>query len=202
MNKEELIVHLKKRGVLKSKRTEEALRTVDRVHFVPEEMQSKAYGDYPLPIGGGQTISQPYTVVFMLELLQPQKGEKILDVGSGSGWTTALLAYLVGEEGSVVGVERVPELVSYGQKNLAKFGFPQARIEQAGKEFGKSSEAPFDKILVSAAAEEIPRELVEQLKIGGRMVIPIQRAVCAVDKTASGYDTKRYEGFVFVPLLP
>lgn len=205
---EELIGHLKERGVLKSTRIEGALRVVDRAQFVPDDLQSEAYGDYPLPIGAGQTISQPYTVVFMLELLAPQKGEKVLDVGSGSGWTTALLAHCVGERGSVLGLERVPELVRYGQENLAKFGFLQARIEQAGKGCGKPAEAvptgrqaPFDKILISAAAEEIPRELLEQLKIGGRMVIPVKNALCTVDRTETSFEQKKYEGFVFVPLI-
>lgn len=201
VNNEELIAHLKERSVLKSKHIEEALRAVDRAQFVPEELQEEAYGDYPLSIGSGQTISQPYTVVFMLELLQPQKGEKILDIGAGSGWTTTLLAHLVGESGSVIGVERIPELVAYGQENLAKFGFPHARIEKAGKEYGKPSEAPFDKILVSAAAEEIPEKLVEQLKIGGRMIIPVKQAIYVIDRSDSDYTEEKHEGFVFVPLI-
>lgn len=201
MSNKKLIEHLKNTGVLKSVRIEEALRTVDRRHFVPKQYEHESYGDYPLPIGGGQTISQPYTVVFMLELLDVQKGDKVLDVGSGSGWSTALLAYLVGKEGSVIGVERVPELVVYGKQNLAKFNFTNAHITQAGEELGEPAEAPFDRILASAAASEIPEALVKQLKIGGRLVIPVHNAIVQVDRTAEGQAEKRYEGFEFVPLI-
>jgi len=119
-NNKELIKHLIARNVLKTKAIIDAFQAVDRIDFVPLKYLDEAYGDYPLPIGYGQTISQPFTVAFMLELLQPQKGDKILDVGSGSGWTTALLAHIVQEEGSVRGIELIPELVAFGKKNLNK----------------------------------------------------------------------------------
>ncbi len=202
MNAEDLVEHLKKdTQVLKSPRIEEALLAVDRKLFVPEELHDEAYEDYALPIGYGQTISQPTTVAFMLELLDPKPGEKILDVGSGSGWTAALLSRLVGEKGSVLGLEIVPELVALGQKNLAKIAPTNAHIEQAGKELGCSAEAPHDRILVSAAADSVPEGLARQLRERGRMVIPIQDSICVVERKGDGYTQQCHPGFAFVPLV-
>jgi protein-L-isoaspartate(D-aspartate) O-methyltransferase len=168
---------------------------------VPVEYVEEAYGDYPLPIGFGQTISQPTTVALMLELLQPHKGDKILDVGSGSGWTTALLARIA-ESGPVYGVEIVPELVAFGAKNLGKYGFRNASIAQAGKELGLPREAPFDRILVSASSSDLPESLVKQLKVGGTMVIPIGDSVFRiVKKTEKDIEEEEFPGFLFVPLI-
>ncbi|MBP6914401.1 protein-L-isoaspartate O-methyltransferase [Candidatus Parcubacteria bacterium] len=171
---------------------------VDRKDFVLKEYESEAYEDYPLPIGFGQTISQPSTVYFMLKLLNPQKGEKILDLGSGSGWTTALLREAVGKTGKVFGVEKIPELVELGRKNISKYNFNNVQILQAEKLLGLPQEAPFDKILVSASAKEIPQELVSQLKDKGIMVIPVENDILRIEK---GGRIEKYEGFVFVPLI-
>src|SRR3989344_5813208 len=181
MTREELLTHLKAR-ILKTPRVIEAFEKIDRKDFVLPEDQAYAYEDHPLSIGYGGTISQPYTVAFMLELLRPEPADKILDIGSGSGWTTALLAHIVSQKGMtndqllmtrVIGLEIVPELVEFGQKNLAKYNFPNAEIRQAQKGVaGLPEESPFDKILVSAAAEKIPEELIKQLSAPGRLVIP------------------------------
>ncbi len=199
---EELINELKGEGVLKNANVLRAFMAIDRKGFVPEELASEAYGNYPLPIGFGQTISQPFTVAFMLDLLEPKPGEKILDVGSGSGWTTALLAQSVGEKGTVCGMEIIPELVLFGQTNLAKYKFPNASIRKAGPRFGLPNEAPFDKILVSASGQSYPKELIEQLKIGGTLVIPIKGSVWKIKKVSpEKIETEKYEGFAFVPLI-
>ena len=198
-----LVEHLISSGALKTSALINAFRAIDRAHFVRPMNAHEAYGDYPLPIGGGGTISQPSTVAFMLELLAPARGDTILDVGSGSGWTTALLAEIVGPKGRVIGVEIVPELVQFGQENLAKYNVANAEIVAARDGvLGLPNRGPFDKILVSAAAEELHEELVEQLKSGGRMVIPVGNSVWKIEKRADGtIDREEFSGFVFVPLV-
>ncbi len=181
---------------------EEAFKAVDRANFMPPEIQHLAEVDNAAPIGHGQTISQPYTVRAMLEWLDPRPGEKVLDVGSGSGWTTALLAKLVGPKGRVYAVERIPELLKFGRDNVQRLGIKNAEFHPAGDELGLPEAAPFDKILVSAAADELPDELVDQLKVGGKMVIPVHDDILEITKLPGGkLDTKIHPGFVFVPLL-
>lgn len=197
----ELINHLINTGALKSSNITEAFSHVDRIDFVDDPTAGNVYGDYPLQIGHGQTISQPTTVAMMLEMLEPHRGQKILDIGSGSGWTTALLAYIVGEKGSVVGMDRISELVEFGSRNLKKYRFKNAKIIQAGDELGIVGEK-FDRILVSAAAEKFPKELTNQLKVGGKLVIPVKNSIYEITKKESGeIDGVEHYGFTFVPLI-
>lgn len=198
----DLVDSLVSEGVLKTKSIKDAFHHVDRKDFVDPDYEDEAYNDTALPIGYGQTISQPYTVAFMLELLQPQKNGSVLDVGSGSGWTTALLADIVGTEGSVQGVELVPGLVEFGQDNLAKYDFPHAQITQATEELGLAKYAPYDRILVSAGNTAVPKKLVDQLRDGGVMVLPVGSAILKVTKISSEEtEEEKFEGFAFVPLV-
>lgn len=184
------------------KRLDEAFQAIRREDFLPEKLKPQAGHDRPMSIGWGQTNSQPTTVRLMLGWLDAQLGQKVLDVGSGSGWTSALLAYLVGSRGQVLAVERVPELVEFGAKNCHKLGLTNVRFFQAGKELGLPDQAPFDRILVSAAADHMPEDLVAQLSPNGRLVIPVQSSVLVVNKSSKEkIEVKEHPGFMFVPLL-
>ncbi len=200
-----LIKDLIYQGYLKTDRIIEAFSKIRRVDFVPEELESASQANIPLPIGQGQTISQPLTVAFMLEKLQPMSGEKILDIGSGSGWTTALLAHIVGKKGKVIGMERIKELCNFGINNVSKYHLIEGgrvKIICADGSKGYVNEAPYDRILVSAAAEEIPKELLKQLKTGGRLVIPVKSSIWAVEKKSDrDFHEEEYPGFAFVPLV-
>jgi len=203
-SREDLLKHLENNtGVLKNPEIKKAFEKIDRADFIKEKYRIEAYEDYPLPIGHGQTISQPTTVVFMLELLNPQRGDKILDVGSGSGWTTALLSQIVGPGGEVFGVEIVPELIDFGRTNLAKYNFKKSHIINVIEEIGLKEHAPYKRILVSASFEgEIPKELLEQLDIGGIMVAPVLNSIFRVKKLSNGkLEKKEYPGFSFVPFV-
>jgi len=199
-----LVDKLIERGYLKTPEIISAFKKIKRKDFVREEYKDLAEIDEPLPIGYGQTISQPSTVAFMFELLQPKKGDKILDIGSGSGWTATLLAEIVGEKGKVYALEIIPELKEFGEKNVAKYNFVKKGIVKficSDGSHGLPSESPFDKILVSASATKIPSALKNQLKNNGRMVIPVGNSIFLVIKKNNKYEEKEFEGFSFVPLV-
>jgi protein-L-isoaspartate(D-aspartate) O-methyltransferase len=201
-----LINDLISQGWLKTTRIIEAFRKIKRIDFLPEDIKHLAELNEALPIGWGQTISQPLVVAFMLELLQPLPGNKILDVGSGSGWTTALLAEIVGKEGKVVAVEIIPELLEFGKKNVTKYNFIEKGIVEfvwADGSKGYQKEAPYDKILVSAAVQKkLPKAWKEQLKISGRIVTPIGSSIWLIHKKSEKeFEEIEYPGFVFVPLV-
>lgn len=196
-----LIEYLISRNLLKSEGIIKAFKAINREDFVLNKFLSQAYDDRPLPIGESQTISQPSTVAFMIELLSPRQGESVLDIGSGSGWTTALLAFIVGEKGAVMGLELIPKLVDFGIKNLDKYNFSNARIIQATPGILGLPDKKFDRILVSASAREFPEELLPQLKNKGVMVVPVRNSIYRVEKNSIGRIKKvEYPGFVFVPL--
>jgi protein-L-isoaspartate(D-aspartate) O-methyltransferase len=183
---------------------DEAFAATPRRAFLPEHQHRFADDDRALPIGWGQTNSQPATVRAMLSLLDVRPGHRVLDVGSGSAWTTALLARLVGGDGEVVGVEIVPELVDVGRRNLARQELPQARIEAAVPGvLGLPDEAPFDRILVSAQATRFPTTLADQLGVGGVLVVPVAGWMHEVRRGAGDAppEVVRHGGYSFVPLV-
>ena len=186
--------------ILTSNSLKRALLAIDRKDFISEDYYPEAYEDYPLPIGYGQTISQPSTVAFMLELLDIKKGNEVLDIGSGSGWTTALISSMTGEKGSVLGIERIPELSTLGKVNISKYNLKNANIVNSDN-ISKVTKNKFDRILVSAESHSMPEELLNHLKPHGILVIPINGAINKIAKTKNGLSKKEYPGFVFVPLI-
>jgi len=147
-----------------------AMRAVPRHEFLPMRLRDEAYGDYPLPIGHGQTISQPYIVAFMTEAIGPQPGEKILEVGAGSGYQAAVLAQMGAE---VYTIEIVEPLAEMARQTLERLGYNNAHVKHGDGYRGWPEHAPFDAIIVTCAPDEIPPNLVAQLKDGGRMIIPV-----------------------------
>jgi protein-L-isoaspartate(D-aspartate) O-methyltransferase len=183
---------------------DEAFAVVDRAEFLRPKDRAVAGIDEPLAIGLGQTNSQPRTVRAMLQLLEVESGHRVLDVGSGSGWTTALLAHLVGPTGSVLGVELEPDLAAWGAENLGRQDTPWASIRAADPDvLGAPAEAPFDRVLVSAAARRLPDELVAQLTDDGIMVVPVGATMTRVRRTGSDpgdADITTHGSYSFVPL--
>ncbi|MEA3464250.1 MAG: protein-L-isoaspartate O-methyltransferase [Patescibacteria group bacterium] len=205
-----LINDLIQTNYLKSPEIINAFRKIKREDFLRLGNEDEAEINAPLPIGYGQTIFQPLTVAFMLELLQAKQGDKVLDVGCGSGWTAALLAEIVGERGKVYGLEIIEELKNFAAANVIKYNFINKGIVQiicADGYQGLPEFAPFDKIIVAAAALKIPEKLLKQLKVGGRMVLPVGRQyesqdIVVIDRVGKyKFKERRFPGFVFVPLV-
>ena len=176
------------------------MRQVPRHKFVPPEIANSAYEDHPLPIGKGQTISQPYIVGIMTQLLQPRPGDTVLEIGTGSGYQAAVLAGLVEE---VYTIEIVKELGESAEKRLAELGYDNVRVRVGDGYKGWPERAPFDGIIVTAAPGHIPQPLKDQLKVGARLVIPVgdwYQNLLVITRTESGFDEKSVLGVRFVPM--
>ena len=181
-----------------------AMRAVPREYFVPEALRGDAYADTALPIGAGQTISQPYIVAFMLEALALRGGDKVLEIGAGSGYAAAVLSKIAND---VFAIERIDSLARRAVENLTEAGCDNVRVRHGDGTEGWPEEAPFDAILVSAGAPDLPTSLMRQLAIGGRLVVPIgsspryQDLVRIVRVSAEEYDRENIAEVRFVPLI-
>jgi protein-L-isoaspartate(D-aspartate) O-methyltransferase len=182
-------------------RVSDAFTAVPREWFLPERDRDRAAYDGPIEIGHGQTNSQPRTVEAMLRLLEVRPGDRVLDVGTGSGWTTALLAHLTGEHGTVRGLELEEELVAFGRANLAAGDWPWASIDRAPPgTLGDPDGAPYDRILVSAEARSLPTELIAQLGEEARMVLPVAGEMLLIQQVTGSVQVSRHGRYRFVPL--
>ena len=188
-----------------SDKVAKAMLKVPRHLFVPKRYEKEAYVDTPLPIGSGQTISAPHMVAIMCDLLDLKEGEKVLEVGGGSGYHAAVVAEIVGKNGKVIAIERVPELAERARDILRLLGYDNVIIVVGDGSKGYEPEAPYDKIYVTASAPDIPKPLIDQLKPGGKMVIPVGRYdqyLYVVEKDEKGNIHKKVWGAVrFVPLV-
>jgi protein-L-isoaspartate(D-aspartate) O-methyltransferase len=179
----------------------EAMRSVPRHRFVPEAVRGSAYQDRPLPIGHRQTISQPYIVAAMTELLDPKPGDKVLEIGTGSGYQAAVLSRLVEK---LYSIEIVPELAEGARSALAAGGYRNVQVITGDGYAGLPDQAPFDGIMVTAAPEKVPAPLIEQLKVGGRLVIPVGRwnqDLRVLERTEQGIRETTIFPVRFVPLI-
>jgi protein-L-isoaspartate(D-aspartate) O-methyltransferase len=202
MNKKQLLDELRiegiNLGILK------AIEEIDRINFVPPEFREEAYGNYPLSIGYGQTISQPYTVGFMLQELELKKGEKVLEIGTGSGWNAGLISYLVGEKGKVYTTEIIKELAQEAEKKLKNCKNVKVICCDGSK--GLKEYFPYDKIILTASPEKINPELKSQLKNNGILIAPVGlqifgQKMTKIKRKGNRFIEKELGDFVFVPML-
>jgi protein-L-isoaspartate(D-aspartate) O-methyltransferase len=201
LNRENLIEDL--RGLV-SQSVIMAISRVPRELFVPEDLERRAYDDMPLPIGLNQTISAPHMVAIMTQLLDLLPGMKVLEVGGGSGYHAAVMAFLVGPKGHIYSVERKPELVILARRNLEKANIANVTIIEADGSLGLAEHAPYDRISVAAAAPQIPESLKQQLYVGGKMVLPVGRdrqVLLLVTRKDNGFEVEEKMGVIFVPLI-
>ncbi len=200
----DLINFLKHSRFLNDKNVESAFRNIPRHEFVLESDLETAYYNEPLQIMNDQTISQPAVVSRMTEWLEIKKGQKILEIGSGSGWQTAILSYLVGN-GTVYSVEINPDVANFARKNLDKFKINNVQIILGDGSLGYPKESPFDRIIITAACTKIPTPLFEQLAVNGIIIAPVgdtSQSLILLKKTSKGiFELKNQPNYVFVPLL-
>ena len=199
----DLIIYLKNSKFLTNERVESALRNIPRHEFVPESELDYAYNNEPLPIMKNQTISQPGVVTRMTEWLDVKHGQKILEIGTGSGWQSAILSYLVGT-GNVYSIERHPELVKFAQENLKKLHIDNVHVILDDGSIGYSEASPYDRIIITAACTEIPVPLLDQLSENGLIIAPVgdsSQSLVLLQKTSKGMiEIKKQSKYVFVPL--
>ena len=178
------------------------MERVPREEFVPEESRELAYEDAPQPIGEGQTISQPFIVAMMVAAVEVRQGDKVLEIGTGSGYQAAVLAEIAGE---VISVERIDSLADSARVRLASLGYDNVWVEAAGDSLGRPEDAPYDAIVVAAGAPKLLRELMDQLSVGGRMVVPVgslhSQELMKVTRSAESFGIATLGACRFVPLI-
>jgi protein-L-isoaspartate(D-aspartate) O-methyltransferase len=204
MDNDQLVDKMISEGNLSTPVVINAFRKVDRINFIPEKQRDNAYGDFPLPIGEGQTISQPTTVAIMTERLDPKPGMKILEIGAGSGYQSAILSRIVGQKGKVFTIERIEFLYEMAKRNLKNYR--NITVVLGDGSIGLESSAPFDRVIVTACAPEVPKPLYDQLKTNGKMVLPVGKSffwqkLLLVERSKLGMKTSDIGPFVFVPLI-
>ncbi len=203
--KRKLAEYWQETGLVTDKKAIKAFMQVPRELFVPEQYKAEAYGDHPLPLPSGQTISQPTTVMIITQALELHAEQKVLEVGAGSGYQAAIIAEMVGSKGMVYATEIIPELAELAQKNLAKAAIRNVKVINADGSNGYEKAAPYDRIVVSAACSEIPKPLAEQLKDEGIIVAPVGRTwlgqqLIKARKKSGRLESQNLGDFVFVPL--
>ena len=201
MTSQQLIEKLISDKTLITPRIIKAFKAIDRKDFVLIQDKDRVYEDQPLSIGYGATISQPTTVAIMLEKLQPQPDNRVLEIGTGSGYMTALLAEIAGKRGKVFSIEYIPELKGLAEFNLRRYNFRNVGLFVGDGKAGLKEYAPFDRIISSASGDETPKSWKNQLKAGGRIVASVGENLVVLDKTSKKrFKQEEYRGFIFVPL--
>ncbi|CAN5240549.1 hypothetical protein BH20ACI2_BH20ACI2_11960 [soil metagenome] len=203
MQRHRMVERLRDHYKIRDERVLDVLSQLPRHRFVPEAIKSQAYNDNALPISGGQTISQPYIVARMTELLDLNGTEKVLEIGSGSGYQTAVLASLARK---VFSIERLPALADEATRRLQSLGFRNYSLKVDDGTEGWNVYSPYDAVLVAAGGPKVPGPLVSQLKIGGRMVVPLgedqrKQILYRVTRTDAGHTTENFGPCAFVPLI-
>ncbi len=198
-----MVRNLEEEGII-DRRVLKAMESIPRHEFVQEDLEIEAYSNMPLPIGYDQTISQPYTIAFMLEALELNKGNKVLEIGTGSGYNASLIAEIIGKEGKVYTVEIIPELVELARRNIGRLGINNIKIIQGDGSVGYEKEKPYDRIIITAGAPKIPEALVKQLKTGGIIIGPVgstySQNMVRIKKKKEGLTKEDLGEFIFVPL--
>ncbi len=202
MQKSYLLQRWREQSIIEDEKILKAFSEIKREDFIPKEYQSQAYEDSPLPLGHGATISQPTTIMLMLQALEIKPGNKILEIGTGSGYNAALLSQLAGKKGKIITIEYVKELADSAIKKLKDF--KNVKVLYADGKYGYKSLAPYDRIIITAACQDIPESLMQQLKPNGIMVIPIgpfhNQEVFKITKLKDELKRESLGSFVFVPM--
>ena len=202
--KEKLVEYWLNNNIIKDKKLIEAFLAIPREKFIREENLDEVYGDYPLPIGYGQTISQPSTVMIMIQALELKKGDKVLEIGTGSGWNAALIAHVIGNEGKVYTTEIIGELALFAKENLKKLNINNVEVLAIDGSVGYKKQAPYNKIIVTAACPDIPKPLLKQLKMNGILIAPVESFLCQkmvkITKLKHDFKKENLGAFSFVPL--